>query len=95
MVQVIRPDTHYGTGDAQLGVGPGCVYWIYIVPTDEEWELHIKDGSDTSGEILLRAIEAEGPSTMLTFNPPLPFELGLFVHAVSRIRFYTIAFDHL
>lgn len=89
------PATHYGEVDAHLDVGPGVVYWISINPSGDEWDLILRDGSDTGAEVLIQLIEYVESARLFRFDPPLPYERGLYVDLITDIRNYTISYDHL
>jgi len=86
---------HYDTQDVSLGAGPGVVYWINLVITTGDGTLRLRDGSDSGGEILVTLKLDAGQPGMVRFDPPLPYERGLFVDRVDHIQDYTIAYDHL
>lgn len=89
------PATHHGDADVHLDVGPGVIYWIVVNPSGNKWDLILRDGSDTSAEVLTQLIDALESARLYPFNPPLPYERGLFVDLVTDIRNFTICYDHL
>lgn len=89
------PATHYGTASVHLDRGPGVVYWLIVHPSATSWEIRILDGPDTGAEIIFRAGQAALTCRPYRFNPPLPYERGLYVYAITNITSFTIAYDHL
>jgi len=89
------PATFYGAGDANLDEGPGIIYWLVIQPSSTNWVLYLRDGSDSGAEIILALGQQANRARLFRFNPPLPYERGLFVHLSANITSFTIAYDHL
>ena len=83
---------YYGEANAHLGAGEGVVYWIVSQASSSDWEVRIRDGSDTDAVTIFRASwKAEG-SPLYRFDPPLPFSRGLYVQKVDDMLSFTIAY---
>jgi len=89
------PATHRGTVDVHLDRGPGVVYWVNMVVTTGDGTLRLHDGPSTTGDTLVTIKQDAGQPGLTPFNPPLPYEKGLFVDCVDHIQDFTICYDHL
>ena len=88
----LLPLTHYGEADIHLDKGSGVVYWLVVQASGDDWELILRDGSDTGGKIILRVSQASETTRVFSFNPPLPYLAGLFVDLVEDIRSFTVGY---
>lgn len=89
------PATHYGTDSVALDRGPGVVYWIKPTISTGQGTIRLRDGPSSNADILITIEKSANADAVQRFDPPLPYEKGLYVDVVDHIQDFTIAYDHL
>jgi len=89
------PATHFGSVDVVLDTGSGVIYWINIRAGTSKTVFDVYDGTSAAGEKIFSAEVDASPSRHHVFNPPQPYERGLFIDVDASIGDFSIAYDHL
>lgn len=83
---------HQGSTSAVVDVNAGFVYWLHVRAGTAKTSVTLRDGSNTgSRELTSHEIDAS-PSRMIQFDPPMPYEEGLFVEADANTASFTVMY---